>query len=85
LTPNADSYNDVLIIPNIDTYPNSEIVIFNGYGQVVYQSSPYNNDWDATFGGTVVPAGTYYYVLDLHDPVLAPDPFQGIITIMGND
>jgi len=85
ITPNADSYNDILVIQNIETYPNNEIVIFNGYGQVVYQSSPYNNDWDATFGGTVIPDGTYFYVLDLHDPVLAPEPFQGVITIMSND
>jgi len=85
LTPNADSFNDILIIPNLDTYPNNEIVIFNGYGQVIFQASPYYNDWDATFGGSQVPDGTYYYVLDLHDPALAPDPYQGVITIIGND
>jgi gliding motility-associated-like protein len=85
LTPNADTYNDILIIPNIDTYPDNELVIFNSYGQVIFQSSPYNNDWDATMNGDAVPDGTYYYVLDLHDPILAPDPFQGVITILGND
>lgn len=85
LTPNADTYNDILIIPNIDTYPENELVIFNAYGQVIFQSSPYNNDWDGTFNGNSVPDGTYYYLLDLHDPVLAPDPFQGVITILGND
>lgn len=85
LTPNSDSYNDIFVIPNLDTYPQNEIVIFNGYGQVIYQASPYNNDWDATYGGTILPDGTYYYVLDLHDPVLAPEPFQGVITIIGND
>jgi gliding motility-associated-like protein len=85
ITPNADTYNDILIIPNIDTYPDNELVIFNSYGQVIFQSSPYNNDWDATMNGNAVPDGTYYYILDLHDPVLAPDPFQGVITILGND
>jgi gliding motility-associated-like protein len=85
LTPNADTYNDILIIPNIDTYPENELVIFNSYGQVIFQSTPYNNDWDATINGDAVPDGTYYYILDLHDPVLAPDPFQGVITILGND
>ena len=83
LTPNGDSYNDILVIHNIETYPNSEIVIFNGYGQVIYQASPYNNDWDATYGGNVVPNGTYYYVLDLHEPALVAEPLEGVITIMG--
>lgn len=85
ITPNADTYNDVLVIPNIDTYTQNELVIFNSYGQIIYQASPYNNDWDATYNGGKIPDGTYYYILDLHDPVLAPDPFQGVITIMGND
>lgn len=85
LTPNADNFNDLLVIPNIDTYPNNEIIIFNGYGQVIYQAQPYYNDWDATFNGAVVPDGTYYYVLDLHDPALVPDPFKGIITVIGNE
>ena len=85
LTPNGDGFNDYLSIPNIDTYPNNEIHIFNSYGQVIFEASPYNNDWAATFNGANVPDGTYYYILSLNDPVLAPDPYKGVITIIGND
>lgn len=85
LTPNGDAFNDVLQIPNIDTYPNNELIIFNGYGQVIFQASPYNNDWAATYLNAPVPDGTYYYVLNLNDPLLAPDPYQGVITIIGNE
>lgn len=63
LTPNGDAFNDVLQIPNIDTYPNNELIIFNGYGQVIFQASPYNNDWAATYLNAPVPDGTYYDVL----------------------
>ena len=85
LTPNSDGFNDYLTIPNLDTYPNNEIFIFNAYGQVIYEARPYNNDWDATYSGSKIPDGTYYYVLNLNDPVNAPDPYQGVITILGND
>jgi len=85
LTPNSDGFNDYLVIPNIDTYPNNEIHIFNSYGQVIFEASPYTNDWYATYGGSQVPDGTYYYVLNLNDPVNAPDPYQGVITILGNE
>ncbi|MBL7896911.1 MAG: gliding motility-associated C-terminal domain-containing protein, partial [Crocinitomicaceae bacterium] len=85
LTPNGDAFNDVLQIPNIDTYPNNELIIFNGYGQIIFQASPYNNDWAATYLNAPVPDGTYYYVLNLNDPLLAPDPYQGVITIIGNE
>jgi gliding motility-associated-like protein len=85
LTPNSDGFNDYLSITNIDTYPNNELHIFNSYGQVIYQASPYTNDWYATFGGSQLPDGTYFYILNLNDPVNAPDPYQGVITILGNE
>ena len=52
---------------------------------MIFEASPYNNDWAATFNGANVPDGTYYYILSLNDPVLAPDPYKGVITIIGND
>jgi len=85
LTPNGDNYNDYLNIPNIDTYPDNELHIFNSYGQVIYEAQPYTNDWYATYGGSNLPDGTYYYILDLHNEIIAPDPIQGVITILGND
>jgi gliding motility-associated-like protein len=85
LTPNGDGFNDYLSIANLDSYPNNEIHIFNSYGQVIYQASPYNNDWEPAFNGANVPDGTYYYILNLNDEILAPDPVQGVITIIGND
>lgn len=85
LTPNGDNFNDYFNIPNIISYPDNELLIFNSYGQVIYQAKPYNNEWDATYGGSNVPDGTYYYVLDLHNELISPDPIQGVITILGND
>jgi gliding motility-associated-like protein len=85
LTPNGDGFNEFLNITNIDIYPLNELYIFNAYGQVIYQASPYNNEWAATFNGTKVPDGTYYYILNLNNVAVAPDPLQGVITIIGND
>ena len=85
LTPNGDGFNDNFKIFNIDLYPDNELVIFNSYGQVIYTASPYNNEWYGIYGGANVPDGTYYYVLNLNDTTVASEPFQGIITIIGND
>lgn len=83
LTPNGDGYNDYLVIPNIENYPLNEIVIFNSYGQIIFQASPYSNDWTFTFKDERIPAGTFYYVLDLHDTAVLTEPIQGVITVMG--
>jgi len=84
LTPNGDGFNEILVIPNIESYPKNEILIFNSYGQVIFRASPYNNDWTSSFKGNSVPDGTYYYVLDLHEEQNQHEAIQGIITVMGN-
>jgi gliding motility-associated-like protein len=79
ITPNGDGVNDNWFIEKIKYYPNNEVSIFNIYGQPVYQKKNYNNEWDATYNGTPLPDGTYYYVLKLLDSDLI---FKGSIDII---
>lgn len=85
ITPNGDTYNDQWIIQNIDSYPLNEVYIFNGYGQKIYEASPYNNDWDGSFNGNPVPDGTYFYLIRLNEPTAIQQDIQGVITIIGNE
>lgn len=64
-TPNHDGVNDYWDIKNLGTYPGSSILVFNRWGQQVYQSIDYPKPWDGTYNGSPLPAGTYYYVIDL--------------------
>ena len=71
-SPNDDGSNDVFVIDCIESYPNNKLDVFNRYGILVYSKNKYLNDWDGTanVSGTVkindkLPAGTYYYILDL--------------------
>lgn len=80
-TPNDDGINDVWIIGNIDRFPDIEVTIVNRWGQVLYSSTGYDEPWDGRFADKPLPVGTYYYVIDLHDPKY-PEPFTGPITIM---
>ena len=66
-SPNGDGVNDYFYIPlNInDTYV---LRIFDKSGQLCYESSDYQNNWDGTANmgkqkGCKVMPGTYYYVL----------------------
>ena len=69
----GDGVNDFFIIRGIENYTNNTFVIFNRWGNKVYEAAPYKNNWDGTstegltVGGDQLPIGTYFYVLDLGD------------------
>lgn len=61
-TPNSDNYNDVWKIKSfIMPGEQWDVTIYNRYGDEVYHSSTYNNDWDGKYEGNLLPDGTYYY------------------------
>jgi gliding motility-associated-like protein len=66
-SPNNDGINDFWDIKKIDTYPDCSVLVYNRYGQQVYQSTGYARPWDGTFNGSSLPEGTYYYIIDLKD------------------
>ena len=64
-TPNGDGQNDTWDIKYISSYPNCNVRIFNRWGQPVFSSIGYGIAWDGTYKGARLPAGTYYYLIDL--------------------
>ena len=60
-TPNGDGANDFLYFQEISGNGNSKynLIIFNRWGQAVYRSYDYKNNWD---GGILNP-DVYYYIL----------------------
>jgi len=66
-SPNGDGINDRWDIEALITYPESITQVFDRYGQRVFQSTGYAAPWDGTSNGKPLPAGTYYYIIDLKD------------------
>ena len=65
ITPNGDGQNDLLIINGISYFDHS-VEIFNRWGQIVYSSTDYQNDWDGTdMDGKELSSDTYFYVIKL--------------------
>lgn len=65
LTPNSDGFNDTWFIKNIQLFPKNEVKIVNRWGDVVFQTNDYQNNWDGNYSGGNLPAGTYYYILNV--------------------
>lgn len=66
LTPNMDNYNDFFVLELQDAYPNLRLLIYNRWGNSVYESTiPYKDNWNGVdTSGNPLPTGTYYYVIE---------------------
>lgn len=60
-TPNNDGENDTWVIGNLANYPDNEVVVVNRWGNEVYKSKAYQNNWN----GDKLAEGTYYYLIRL--------------------
>ena len=80
LSPNGDDKNDALIIScNPEPAKGGGIMIFNQWGSKVYESFPYNNDWNGLYKGEELPDGVYYFIYKQTDD--DQDPKKGCVTI----
>lgn len=61
-SPNGDGMNDFFDV-DCDKIIDYNIVIFNRWGNKVFESSDINSPWDGTNGGSDVPEGTYFYII----------------------
>jgi gliding motility-associated-like protein/uncharacterized repeat protein (TIGR01451 family) len=58
-TPNGDGKNDLFVLKGLEAYPGSQLIVLNRWGNEVYRSNNYQNNWD----GSNLADGTYFYVL----------------------
>lgn len=70
ISANNDGMNDQLIFEGLETYDKNELVVFNRWGNIVFNKKKYTNNWSATTNtrSTInkkvkLPAGTYFYTL----------------------
>ncbi|MEX6625300.1 gliding motility-associated C-terminal domain-containing protein [Tenacibaculum salmonis] len=70
-SPNGDNINDTLIFENLESYDNNNLEIFNRWGNVVYKTENYKNNWSGESTGRFtlntkdkLPTGTYFYIFN---------------------
>jgi gliding motility-associated-like protein/uncharacterized repeat protein (TIGR01451 family) len=63
ITPNGDGINDAFEMIGLENFPHNQIFIFNRWGNEVFSTENYKNDWKGTYNGGPVPDGTYFWVL----------------------
>jgi len=78
ITPNGDDKNENFIIEGLEKYAHNKLVIFNRYGDHVYEVEDYKNNWNAKG----LNSGTYYYVLVTTDAHGLQTTFKGWVQVI---
>ncbi|MBL4593036.1 MAG: gliding motility-associated C-terminal domain-containing protein, partial [Flavobacteriales bacterium] len=63
ITPNGDGMNDFLVFENLEYFPNNHLVVYNRWGQNLFETDNYQNNWD----GDNLSDGTYFFILELNN------------------
>ena len=79
-TPNNDGINDTWEIQGLNRlYPTCKVLIFNQWGEKVFESEGYTTPWDGTRNGKEVEANTYFYILDYNN---GTPPVKNTVTVI---
>uniref|UniRef100_UPI002D79C452 T9SS type B sorting domain-containing protein n=1 Tax=Salinimicrobium sp. HB62 TaxID=3077781 RepID=UPI002D79C452 len=82
VTPNGDQINDFFEVgKDLGCGFTYTLKVFNRWGNEVYSSNNYNNNWDGTSSSSVtgdqLPSGTYFYIVEIQQSGF--EPIQGYI------
>jgi len=78
-TPDGDGYNDTWVLDKLELYPKAIVQIFNKWGHLLYETNGLYIPWDGAYKGKILPAATYYYIVDLGNGTPA---YTGVVTIV---
>ena len=77
LSPNGDNNNDTWGVAGLNNYPEAKVMVYNRWGQLLYDAGPDDAPWDGTYLGEELPTADYYYIIDLGNG----DTFNGVVTL----
>ena len=84
VSANGDGINDTLVIPELEQSPNNHLMIYNRFGQQVFDQKNYTNEFEgfSNVDNFVIdreqglPADVYFYIVSMEDLGL---DFQGFL------
>ncbi|MBK8845174.1 MAG: gliding motility-associated C-terminal domain-containing protein [Bacteroidetes bacterium] len=65
-SPNGDNFNEYYVIKGVLEYPDNILIVYNRWGNIVYEKKSYANEWRGTnLDGDILPEGTYYVTIKI--------------------
>jgi gliding motility-associated-like protein len=81
-TPNKDGTGDYWQIGDLSCIANAQVKVFSRWGNLVFESKDYKNNWDGTEKNKPLPGGTYYYILTVALINNTTQELKGDVTIL---
>ncbi len=84
-TPNGDPYNEKFKpMKDLSGVNSNYIVVFNRWGEKVWESDDFNSGWDGRQNGHLVADGTYFWVLEVYyGNENIKKVYKGSVTVLG--
>lgn len=81
-SPNGDNNNEVLFIHGLDPLQTFDFIIYNRWGQIVFQATSMSQGWDGKVDGKPCPSDVYAYMIKVSSPDGTVETKSGNITLM---
>lgn len=82
-TPDGGSFNNTFSVVSDCTFEEYHLLIFNRWGQLIFESFDINESWDGTYNGHIVQDGTYTWKLSYMDTIkLSESELVGHVSVL---
>jgi len=82
-SPNGDNHNDLWKLDGSKGILIHSLIVFNRWGEKVFEANQPNFAWDGTYRGQAAPAGVYSYFIDYeYIPQNIRKEYKGSVTIV---
>ena len=81
-TPNNDGTNDYFLPRKIEGISTASIIIYNRWGQKLFESPNIIEGWDGNFNGGPCSSGTYYWIVQYTDINGVESELKGYLSLL---
>lgn len=82
-TPNGDGLNDIFKIETLTEIEDYTMLIFNRWGQQIFESKDINQGWDGKYKNKIVPLGVYTYRIEVTEKASGENRvYSGKVTVV---
>jgi len=81
-TPNNDGKNDLFRVAAADNYKRFKLLVYNRWGQVIFETTDINKGWDGKFKDLQLASDVYVYYLELVSASNKKITKKGTITLI---